>query len=124
MAPRNDGKAPIRGVRSQIQSSSKRAATKSKQTSRMGRCEPNAISTVPLKNSANLRQTPSSGPAAVTPATALYIQDLQSAGLAGNRRLHRANKNGAPIRIPEAKVTLITSGGRLRRARPKTRVRR
>src|SRR3984893_12662188 len=121
MAPRNDGKAPIRGVRSQIQSSSKRAATKSKQTRRTGRCEPNAISTVPLKNSASLRQTPRSGPAAATPATAQNRWDDQSPGLAGKRRLHRVNKNGAIMRIPEAKIILITNGGRLRLARPKTR---
>src|ERR1700730_1721945 len=112
MAPRNDGYAPIRGVRSQIQSNSKRAATKSKQPSRMGRCEPKAISTVPLKNSANLRQTPSSGPAAAKPATAQNRWDSQSPALAGNRRLHRVNKKGATIKIPEANATLTVKGGK------------
>src|ERR1700742_4504333 len=105
MAARNEKYAPMTGVRSQIQIKSNNAAIKSRHTKRTGRCEPKAISTVFLKNSANLRQTPRSGPAAATPVTAKNRWDNQCPAPAEKRRFQRPNKKGATIKIPEVKMT-------------------
>src|ERR1700736_5729985 len=74
IAPKNEAGAPITGVSSQIQTKSRNPAINSRQSTRTGRSArnsvSNAISTSPFRNSANLRQTPSSGPVAEAPIRA------------------------------------------------------